>query len=179
MLCDIHRCPPHPVGALTDVSARCVQCICYEILKSRLLEGEKVWRVPRGGRKMDNWDGTNEKRQCGCALTDSCAHRDKKCNCDYRDKTWRGLEIQKRTDPRVITHWESWNAMESHDQLRNINDLRIHEIRLTSVTRMRAFLSMQRKLDPATPIPESTLIFFGNFNHWGVQHCLSSIFLLF
>ena len=45
-------------------------------------------------------------------------------------------------------------------QLRTINDLHIHEICLTSVTRMRAFLSMQRKLDPATPIPESTLIFF-------------------
>ena len=37
---------------------------------------------------MDYWGGTTEKRQCGCALTDSCAHRDKKCNCDYRDKTW-------------------------------------------------------------------------------------------
>ena len=45
-------------------------------------------------------------------------------------------------------------------QLRTINDLHIHEICLTSVTRMRAFLAMQRKLDPATVIPESTLIFF-------------------
>ena len=45
-------------------------------------------------------------------------------------------------------------------QLRTINDLHIHEICLASVTRMRAFLSMQRKLDPASAIPESTLIFF-------------------
>ena len=166
--CDPHGCYERYVTytsvlfiqleALTDVSARCVQCISYEFLNFRLLEGEKVGWVSRGKRKMAYWGGTNEKRQCGCALTDSCAHRDKKCNCDYRDKTWRGLEIQKRTDPRVITHWESWNAMES--QLRTINDLHIHEICLTSVTRMRAFLSMQRKLDPATPIPESTLIFF-------------------
>ena len=45
-------------------------------------------------------------------------------------------------------------------QLRTINDLHIYEICLTSVTRMRAFLAMQRKLDPSTAIPESTLIFF-------------------
>ena len=47
---------------------------------------------------MDYWGGTTEKRQCGCALTDSCAHRDKKCNCDYRDNTWHedsGLLTEK------------------------------------------------------------------------------------
>ena len=45
-------------------------------------------------------------------------------------------------------------------QLRIINDLHIHEIRLTSVTRMRSFLSMQRKLVLATAFPESTGNFF-------------------
>ena len=45
-------------------------------------------------------------------------------------------------------------------QLRIINDLHIHEIRLTSVTRMRSFLSMQRKLVLATAFPESTWEFF-------------------
>ena len=47
-------------------------------------------------------------------------------------------------------------------QLRNINDLHIHEIRLTSVARMRSFLPMRRKLDSATAFPESTLNFFLN-----------------
>ena len=61
--CDPHGCYERYVTytgvlltqleALTDVSARCVQCIRYEFLNSRLLEGEKVWWVSRGGRKMD------------------------------------------------------------------------------------------------------------------------------
>ena len=50
-------------------------------------------------------------------------------------------------------------------QLRNINDLHIHEIRLTSVARMRSFLPMRRKLDSATAFPESTLNFFLTFYH--------------
>ena len=33
--------------ALTDVSARCEQCISYEFLNSRLLEGGKAWWVSR------------------------------------------------------------------------------------------------------------------------------------
>ena len=84
--------------ALTDVSARCEQFISYECFNSRLLEGGKAWWVSRDGRKMDYWGGTTEKRQCGCALTDSCAHQDKKCNCDYRDNTWHedsGLLTEK------------------------------------------------------------------------------------
>ena len=61
--CDPHGCYERYVTytgvlltqleALTDVSARCVQCIRYEFLNSRPLEGEKVWWVSRGGRKMD------------------------------------------------------------------------------------------------------------------------------
>ena len=96
--CDPHGCYERYVTytgvlltqleALTDVSARCEQYISYECLNSRLLKGGKAWWVSRDGRKMDYWGGTTKKRQCGCALTDSCAHRDKKCNCDYRDKTW-------------------------------------------------------------------------------------------
>ena len=86
------------LDALTDVSARCEQFISYECFNSRLLEGGKAWWVSRDGRKMDYWGGTTEKRQCSCALTDSCAHRDKKCNCDYRDNTWHedsGLLTEK------------------------------------------------------------------------------------
>ena len=106
--CDPHGCYKRDVSytgvlitqldALTDVSARCEQFISYECFNSRLLEGGKAWWVSRDGRKMDYWGGTTEKRQCGCALTDSCAHQDKKCNCDYRDNTWHedsGLLTEK------------------------------------------------------------------------------------
>ena len=54
---------PIQLEALTDVSARCEWCISYEFLNSRLLEGGKAWWVSRGGRKMDYWGGTTEKRQ--------------------------------------------------------------------------------------------------------------------
>ena len=74
--------------ALTDASAHCEQYISYECLNSRLLEGGKAWWVSRGGRKMKYWGGTTKKDQCGCALTDSCADKRKKCNCDHRDKKW-------------------------------------------------------------------------------------------
>ena len=96
--CDPHGCHKRDVTytgvlitqleALTDVSARCEQFISYECFNSKLLEGGKAWWVSRDGQKMDYWGGTTEKRQCGRALTDSCAHRGKKCNCENRDNTW-------------------------------------------------------------------------------------------
>ena len=106
--CDPHGCYKRDVTytgvlitqleALTDVSARCEQFISYECLNSKLLEGGKAWWVSRDGRKMEYWGGTTERRQCSCALTDSCAKPDKKCNCDYRDNTWHedsGLLTEK------------------------------------------------------------------------------------
>ena len=84
--------------ALTYVSARCEQFISYECLNSKLLDGGKAWWVSRDGRKMEYWGGTTVKRHCSCALTDSCAKQDKKCNCDHRDNTWHedsGLLTEK------------------------------------------------------------------------------------
>ena len=106
--CDPHGCYKRDVTytgvlitqleALTNVSARCEQFISYECLNSKLLDGGKAWWVSRDGRKMEYWGGTTEKRQCSCALTDSCAKQDKKCNCDHRDNTWHedsGLLTEK------------------------------------------------------------------------------------
>ena len=106
--CDPHGCYKRDVTytgvlitqleALTNVSARCEQFISYECLNSKLLDGGKAWWVSRDGRKMEYWGGTTEKRQCSCALTDSCPKADKKCNCDYRDNTWHedsGLLTEK------------------------------------------------------------------------------------
>ena len=84
--------------ALTNVSARCEQFISYECLNSKLLDGGKAWWVSRDGAKMEYWGGTTVKRHCSCALTDSCAKQDKKCNCDHRDNTWHedsGLLTEK------------------------------------------------------------------------------------
>ena len=91
--------------SLIGASLKCEQFIKYECYDSVLLyHGNNYgWWVSRDGQKMMYWGGaTPGSGKCACGMTNSCATKSYRCNCDNNDNTWRedsGLLRDKSTLP--------------------------------------------------------------------------------
>ena len=91
--------------SLTKASLKCEQFIKYECYDSVLLfnGNPQGWWVSRDGRKMTYWGGaTPGSGKCACGVSNSCARKSDRCNCDRNDFTWRedsGLLRDKSTLP--------------------------------------------------------------------------------
>ena len=80
------------LASLTAVSAHCEQFIKYECRHSVLSYRRRPfgWWVSRDQRKMTYWGGASPgSDKCACGMTNSCADRSERCNCDKNDNVWR------------------------------------------------------------------------------------------
>ena len=80
------------LASLTTVSSQCEQFIKYECYSSVLWWGnnQEGWWVSRDSAKMTYWGGASPySGKCACGMTNSCADRSKRCNCDKNDEKWR------------------------------------------------------------------------------------------
>ena len=79
------------LASLTRVSLHCEQFIKYECHGSVLFYNGTPfgWWVSRGDNKMTYWGGASEDGKCACGINNTCANRDRGCNCDKNDKVWR------------------------------------------------------------------------------------------
>ena len=79
------------LARLTRVSSHCEQFIKYECYGSGLWLNNPVgWWVSRDSTNMTYWGGASTGSvKCACGMTNSCAVRSQKCNCDKNDLNWR------------------------------------------------------------------------------------------
>ena len=81
------------LASLTRVSSHCEQSIKYECFSSKLHNHHKNksvgWWVSRDSKMMTYWDGASGRRRCACAKNNTCANRERDCNCDRNDFKWR------------------------------------------------------------------------------------------
>ena len=97
------------IVAIINQSQRCEQFIKYECHHSVLFYTPTTtrygWWVSRDGKKMKYWGGAEPGNNgCACGMTNSCARRDEKCNCDTNDRDWRedgGYLTDKSTLPVI------------------------------------------------------------------------------
>ncbi|XP_067052397.1 neurexin-4-like isoform X3 [Acropora muricata] len=81
------------LASLTEISSRCEQFIKYECHGSSLFRNKQEpfgWWVSRGSAKMIYWGGASVgSGKCACGMNNSCAKRNRRCNCDKNDHVWR------------------------------------------------------------------------------------------
>ena len=83
------------LASLTSVSTHCEQFIKYECLGSLMFTGDNgynihAWWVSRDSAKMTYWGGAAPgSDKCACGMTNSCAKKKPRCNCDANDKETR------------------------------------------------------------------------------------------
>ena len=78
------------LASLTSVSTHCEQFIKYECINSVMFQGKHAWWVSRDSASMTYWGGAEPgSGKCACGMTNSCAKKKPRCNCDANDKKWR------------------------------------------------------------------------------------------
>ena len=94
------------IVAVINESKSCEQFTGYKCYSSSIWNGYNVqvaWWVSREGLKMNYWGGAEVgSKKCACGMTNTCADKNKRCNCDKNDNKWHedsGFLIDKNTLP--------------------------------------------------------------------------------
>ena len=80
------------IKALTMLSKSCEQTIKYECYGSLLNLNSSPfgWMKSINNKQLLYWGDTPySNRGCACGVTNTCADKSKKCNCDVNDLVWR------------------------------------------------------------------------------------------